>query len=179
MSALDPSAPSQPSQQTGLNQSSNPASKTTTEEQTSQQPTSSTKVEQRVPSQHSQPAQPSALGSGDTGPLKERDISRSDAQGYSEDGNLEGEQMRATGEGEVADAVRRGGGGGHAEEMDLGADMERKREEHDDELKKRGQRTMEEIEEEEKEDWTGRKNGVDVGEALGGRGTKVVLAPEE
>ena len=119
------------------------------------------------------------MGYGDTGPLKERDISRSDAHPYSDQGNLEGEQMRAPGEGEVAEAVRRGGGGGHAEEGELASDMERKKMEHDEELKKRGERTMEEIEEEEKEDWTGRRGDVDVGEALGGRGNKVVLAPEE
>ncbi len=179
MSGLDPEGPSQPSQQTGLNQPQNPASKTSTEETTSQKPTDSTKIEQRVPSQHDQPAQPTAMASGDTGPLKERDISRSDAHPYSQQGDLEGEQMRAPGEGDVAHAVKSGGGGGHAEEQELVGDMDRKRQEHDDELKRRGQRTMEEIEEEDKEDWTGKRGDVDVGEALGGRGNKVVLAPEE
>ena len=85
--------------------------------------------------------------------------------------------MRAPGEGEVAEAVKRGGGGGHEDAPELGSDMERKREEHDAELKARGERTMEEIEQEEKEDWTGKS--ADVGEALGGRDVKVVLAAEE
>jgi hypothetical protein len=87
--------------------------------------------------------------------------------------------MRAPGEGDVSDAVKSGGGGGHAEEGDLAGDMDRKKREHDEELKKRGERTVEEIEDEEQEDWTGRRGDVDVGEALGGRGNKVVLAPEE
>ena len=179
MSGLDPEGPSQPSQQTGLNQPQNPASKTSTEQTTSQQPTDSTKIDQRVPSQHDHEAEPTAMAAGDRGPLKERDISRSDAHPYANDGNLEGEQMRAPGEGDVAQAVKQGGGGGHAEEGELTGDMDRKKMEHDEELKKRGERTMEEIEEEEKEDWTGKRGDVDVGEALGGRGNKVVLAAEE
>lgn len=87
--------------------------------------------------------------------------------------------MRAPGEGDVAEAVRRGGGGGHAEEGDLAGDLDRKKVEHDEELQRRGKRTSGEIEEEEREDWTGKGGSVDVGEALGGRGTKVVLATEE
>lgn len=185
MSDLDPQAPSQPTQQTGLNQASNPASKTETEDSTSQQPTSQTKIDHRsqydVPSTHISEATGSSLGRGDTGPLKEKDLGESDSQNYGDPNkaNLEGEQMRAPGEGEVADAVRQGGGGGHKGQEDLGADMDRKKEEHDQALKARGMRTSEEIEAEEKEDWTGKKGDVDVGEALGGRDTKVVLAPEE
>jgi hypothetical protein len=74
-------------------------------------------------------------------------------------------------------------------EKDLASDLGRKADEHDKELRKRRdseaemkmreQRSPEEIEEEEKEDWTGKKADVDVGEALGGRKTKVVLAAEE
>ena len=182
-SGLDPSAPSQPTQQTGLNQAQNPAEKTTTESSTSQQPQSAHKIDHRdqhdVASTHSSKAKPSGLGAGETGELTENHIPESDAQQYSSDGNLEGEQMRAPGEGEIADAVRQGGGGGHNEEKEIGGDMDRKREEHDAELRSRGQRTQEEVEEEEKEDWTGRKGDVDVGEALGGRGMGVVLAAEE
>ena len=182
-SGLDPSAPSQPTQQTGLNQAQNPADKTATETSTSQQPQSAQNIDHRdqhdVASTHSSKAKQSGLGAGETGELTENHVPESDAQKYSSDGNLEGEQMRAPGEGEIADAVKSGGGGGHNEEKEIGGDMDRKKQEHDAELKRRGQRTQEEVEEEEKEDWTGRKDGVDVGEALGGRGTGVVLAAED
>lgn len=167
MSGLEPQHPSQPSRQTGLNQASNPASK-----------------EDVASQQHTLAPEPSALASGDTGPLGERDVSASDAAHpfSSEDSNLEGEQMRAPGEGEIAQAVRQGGGGGgggggHAQEPSLTADLERKAKEHEAELHRRGERTEKEIEEEENEDWTGKK--ADVGEALAGREVKVVLAAEE
>jgi hypothetical protein len=86
--------------------------------------------------------------------------------------------MRAPGEGDVASAVK-SGFGGHGEEHELAGDMERKKREHDAELKARGERTMEEIEEEAKEDWTGLKKDVDVEGAVGGRGVGVVVAAEE
>lgn len=131
-----------------------------------------------VPSQHGDAATASSLGYGDTGPLKEKNVAKSDAEHpYAKDGNLEGEQMRAPGEGDVAEAVRTGGGGGHAEQDSLTQNMDAKKKAHEDELHARGQRTGAEIEEEEKEDWTGRK--ADVEGALSGRGTKIVLAPEE
>lgn len=179
MSALNPSEPAQPSQQTGLNQPANPASKTTSEAQTAQKSDSAPETDRRtshdVPSTHDGAPQTSALGAGDTGPLKERDISKSDQHPYSKS-ELEGEQMRAPGEGEVAEAVKSGGGGGHLGQGDLMDDMDRKSREHDMELKRRGERTGKEIEEEESEDWTNKS--ANVGEALAGRETKVVLAPE-
>lgn len=115
------------------------------------------------------------MGYGDTGPLKEKDIGESG----SGDGDLEGEQMRAPGEGEVAEAVRTGGGGGHAEQDSLLDDIEQKTQDHKEELHARGHRTGAEIEEEEKEDWSDKK--ADVGEALSGPGrdTKIVLAAEQ
>lgn len=125
-----------------------------------------------VPSSHGEEATPSSRGWGDTGPLKEKDIGQS---GKGDD-SLEGEQMRAPGEGEVAEAVRTGGGGGHAEEDSLTANLDAKTEEHKQALHARGERTGAEIDEEEKEDWTDKK--ADVGEALSGRGTKIVLAAE-
>ncbi|ETN43390.1 uncharacterized protein HMPREF1541_02549 [Cyphellophora europaea CBS 101466] len=180
MSALSPDEPAQPTQQTGLNQAGNPASKTANEDAAARTTDSSATTEQRttndVPSTHDGDARPSALGSGDTGPLKERDISKSDQHPYSKNSELDGEQMRAPGEGEVAEAVKGGGGGGHKGQGDLMDDMDRKKQEHDAELKRRGERTGKEIEEEESEDWTNRN--ADVGEALAGRGTKIVLAPE-
>jgi len=191
MSNLDPNAPSQPTQQAGLNQAGNPASKTSTEESTSHDTSSSNDqiIDHRkahdVPSQHGEAAHPGARGSGARGPLTENLIPESDSQNYSKNSELEGEQMRMAGEGDVAQAVRQGGGGGHAGEESLTSEMDRKTAEHEAELHKRGERTGKEIEEEEKEDWTGKK--ADVASALGGeRETidegdrpKVVLAPEE
>ncbi|KIW22195.1 uncharacterized protein PV07_12106 [Cladophialophora immunda] len=192
MSELDPQAPSQPSQQTGLNQGLNPASKTS-QEQTAAQDTSSTQsktVDRRsahdVPSEHGEAAKPGALGIGERGPLTERRIPESDAQNYSEgNSNLEGEQMRMPGEGNVARAVRKGGGGGYGEEESLTQNIDRKAADHERELHRRGERTGKEIEEEEQEDWTGKK--ADIASALGqGREGRdeasrpaVVLAAEE
>ena len=135
------------------------------------------------------------MGYGDRGPLKERDISESDRQNYSNKGNLEGEQMRAPGEGEVADAVQGKGDNtrtGHGEEESLTDNMGAKKDAHEDELHRRGERTGKEMEEEEGEDWTGMRAKVDLNEALGRsgndgdvtgvgeteRGTGVVLAAE-
>ncbi|OAP55582.1 hypothetical protein AYL99_10555 [Fonsecaea erecta] len=192
MSGLDPHAPSQPSQQAGLNQRQNPASKTS-QEQTAAHDNSSIQsktVDHRsnhdVPSEHGEAAKPGALGSGEQGPLTEKRIPQSDAQNYSEgDSNLEGEQMRMPGEGDVARAVRTGGGGGHGEEESLTQNMDKKAADHERELHKRGERTGKEIEEEEQEDWTGKK--ADIASALGqGREGRdeasrpaVVLAAEE
>jgi hypothetical protein len=184
--ALDPSAPSQPNQQASRDQSKNPASKTSEEESKAQDPshTAQPPIDHRtqhdVPSSHSEEARGSSLGRGETGALTQNKIPESDAQNYSKDPNQEGEQMRAPGEGDVADAVVRGRGktGGGGEEESLVQNMEAKTEAHKQALHERGKRTGAEIQEEEKEDWTGKKNSVDLGQALGGRGMAVVEAPE-
>jgi hypothetical protein len=184
--ALDPSAPSQPYQQASLDQSQNPASKTSEEEAQARDPSHTTQppIDHRalhdVPSSHDEAATGTALGRGDMGNLTQCDLPESDAQNYSADPNKEGEQMRAPGEGDVAEAVVRGKGktGGGGEQESLGQNMEAKTEAHRQALHERGERTGAEIEEEEKEDWTGRKEGVDLGRALGGRGIAVVEAPE-
>ncbi|EXJ57763.1 uncharacterized protein A1O5_12321 [Cladophialophora psammophila CBS 110553] len=192
MSGLDPHASSQPSQQTGLNQGQNPASKTS-QEQSAARDTSSAQskvIDHRsahdVPSEHGQAAQPSSLAAGERGALTEKQIPESDAQNYSKgESNLEGEKMRMPGEGEVARAVRTGGGGGFGEEQSLTLNMEKKAADHDRELHRRRERTEKEIEEEEQEDWTGKK--ADIASALGdGREGRdeasrpaVVLAAEE
>ncbi|KAI1613343.1 hypothetical protein EDD37DRAFT_346440 [Exophiala viscosa] len=191
MSALDPSAPSQPTQQTGLNQAENPASKTSTEEATSKDTSGENdkiidhRKEGDVPSQHGDAAEPTAMAAGERGPLTEKLIPESDAEHYNPNSELDGEQMRMPGEGDVAKAVQGDGGGGHAGEASLTSDLDRQGAEHEAELHKRGERTGKEIEEEEKEDWTGKK--ADVASALGGGREsieesdrpKVVLAPEE
>lgn len=182
---MDPQGPSQPSQQTSYNQPTNPSSQTASEQSKSQDPSSSAAppIDHRqphdVPSTHSGGAATWALGKGDTGPLKQKDIPASDAQNYSAKSELEGEQMRAPGEGDVADAVTGKRFGGHGEQEGLTENMDEKTRAHADALHERGQRTGKEIEEEEKEDWTGKKGDVDLGEALGGRGNAVVLAAEE
>lgn len=171
MSALDPDAPSQPTQQTGLNQAQNPASKTSEEHSTAKDVSSvqSKTIDHRephdIPQNHGEEANYGSMASGETGPLTEKHLPESDAQGYSQgDSNLDGEQMRAPGEGEIADAAKKGGGGGHAEETSLTQDLDRKVQDHEAELHKRGERTGKEIEEEEKEDWTGKK--ADIASAL-------------
>jgi hypothetical protein len=143
---MDPQAPSQPPQQTGLDQSQNPVDKTTTEQALSQD-TSSTasaiidhRKEHDVPSQHAREATSTSLGYGDTGPFKEKDTLESQKMNYSKS-EWEGEQMRPLGEGDVAAAVQGGGGGGHAGQDSLTADMGKKTQEHKEALHERGQRT--------------------------------------
>jgi len=168
----------------GLNQAQNAAEKTPAE-QTSAQDTSSLaskaidhREQHDVPSQHGEAATGSSLARGDTGPLKEKDVSESDAaHKYSDNPNLDGEQMKMLAEGDVAEAVRSGGGGGHKDQDSLTQDLDAKTKRHEEVLHERGERTGAEIEEEGKEDWTGKK--ADVEEALSGRGTKIVLASEE
>jgi len=198
---MDPKAPSQPSQQTGVEQSQNPAEQTSAERNVADNDTSKnapTTETRSVPSQRSEedsnPTQ-TAMGYGDRGPLKERDISESNQQNYSNKPDLDGEQMRAPGEGDVADAVQGKGDNpkeGHGEEESLMDNMQAKTDAHEEELHKRGQRTGKEIEEEEGEDWTGLRGKVDLNAALGRdgqdgevtgvgeteRGTGVVLAAE-
>jgi hypothetical protein len=183
---MDSSAPSQPNQQTSLEQSKNPASKTS-EEQTKAQDVSSTsqppidhRSQHDMPSTNGEEATSSSLGHGDTGSLKEKDIPGSDAQNYSDDPNTEGEQMRAPGEGDVANAVMGGMGkaGGSGEQESLMENIGAKMEAHKQALHERGEKTGAEIEEEKNEDWTGKKNNVDLRRALGGRGMAVVEAPE-
>ena len=88
--------------------------------------------------------------------------------------------MRAPGEGDVADAVMGGtskiGGGGEQESLMENIDAET--EAHKEALHKGGERTRAEIYEEKNEDWTGKKNSVDLRRALGGRGMAVVEALE-
>ena len=176
---LDPQGPSQPNVNTAYNQRANPASKEPVEEAQSQKPSTAQPIDYRsghdIPSTHSGEAQGSALGRGDTGPLRERSIPGSDAQNYSSgDPNIEGEQMRAPGEGDVASAVmgqKQGGKG----EPGFTEDLVSKKQAHREALEERG----ETMEVREREDWTGKKDAVDLNDALKGRGTGVVLTGDE
>ena len=177
-SALDPQGPAQPNLNTAYNQPQNAASKEPAEQATSQQSGSDEITDRRtshdVPSTHDSDAQASALGRGDSGPLKEKSIPESDAQNYSSgDSNLDGEQMRAPGEGEVADAVMRKKQGGKGE-PGFTEDLESKKQAHLEALEERG----ETMEDREKEDWTGKRDDVDLKDALGGRGVGVVLTKD-
>src|ERR1700761_7655826 len=98
MSALDPEAPSQPTQQAGLNQAKNPASKTSQEQATSKNTSSisSQTIDHRhaydIPQNHGEEAKHLSLAAGERGPLTEKRVPESDAQNYAEgDSNLEGE----------------------------------------------------------------------------------------
>ena len=200
---MDPQGPSQPSQQTGVEQSNNPASQTSAERNTAASNTTQNNaaptIESRsVPSNRSAAdSNPTstAMGYGDRGPLVERDISASDAQNYGNKPELDGEQMAVFAEGDVASAVQGKGHdprAGHAEEESLTENMAAKADAHEEELHNRGKRTGREIEEEEGEDWTGMRGKVDLNAALGRdgqdgevtevgqteRGVGVVLAAE-
>ena len=185
MSSLEPSAPSQPVQQASFSQPQNPSSKTTAEKSASYGPLAASKsIEHRsahdVLPRHGEAAKPSSLGSGDRGFLTEKLIPESDAQNHSR-----GEQVRPAGEGDATEAVRSRGRGGHAGHESLTEGIDRKQRDHEHELQRRGERTAKEIEDEEHEDWTGKK--ADIASALGdGRDGRdragrppVVLAAED
>lgn len=189
---MDPSGPSQPGIDTAYNQKGNPSSKEPAENKIASEPNNAAEIDsrgpsdERVPSTNDSDARPSALGAGDTGDLVEKDIGQSKTQNFGpSDPNLEGEQMRAPGEGDVADAQsteRKEGMGIAGSQGDLAGDMDRKKEQHMEALKEEGKslpRTAGGDEVPEEENWTGRKGNVNLSEALGNRGTAVVLAAEE
>lgn len=130
MSALDPSGPSQPTQQQAYETAGNPASKNPAESATSALNSldSSRPVDQRIPTKQASEDQATAssLGRGIHGaPAGE------ESKGLTEDDvgrhqELDGQQMAAPGEGEVADAVAgRGTKGVGGEQVDLAADLDR------------------------------------------------------
>ncbi|KAL9619562.1 MAG: hypothetical protein Q9160_005838 [Pyrenula sp. 1 TL-2023] len=185
---MDPTGPSQPPIQTSYNHPSNPLQQTPAEREnaTRQSPSNAPIIDRRpasdqsVPSTHANPPTSTSLGYGDTGPLKERsDIATDPETAAGRDPNLEGEQMRAAGEGDIAKAVTSEASHTFGEGQDVGGDLGRKAEEHKAMLHERGQKTPGEIEREEKEDWTGRKGEVDLEGALGGRGKGVVLQADD
>lgn len=140
MSNLDPSGPAQPSIDTPYTHPANPAL-TTSEQQTTSSPSTSSdaqsrsnpsKQDRRLPSNtdDTRTAVPSSLGYGVTPDQASATDAGGDEKYGKEVSNTEGEQMRAPGEGDVADAVRGnkyGGDGG--EQGDLAAGLERKRDE--------------------------------------------------
>ncbi|KAL8714391.1 MAG: hypothetical protein Q9220_001724 [cf. Caloplaca sp. 1 TL-2023] len=169
---MDPTGPSQPSLDTAYEHPSNPAQ--SEYEQKSSESTSASiqrsdpTVEKRergdipVPSSHEQDPTPSSLGygardsSGDAGDKIGEPVS-----------NVEGEQMRAAGEGDIASAQDKKHGFG--EQADLASDLDRKKEEQQERLDERHNGSG---------SGTGGPGGVDVQSAIGGGGKGVVGARE-
>lgn len=181
---MDPAAPSQPSKQTAYDQTGNPSEQTTAEREfatrhVSNAPPVERRTAESIPSTHSNDPTSTSLGYGETGPLKERPIASDGETVAGRDPNLEGEQMRAPGEGDVASAVTGTQTRTYGTGQDVGADIDKKTEEHKAALHAKGQKTPGEIEREEREDWTGKKGDVDLEGALGGRGKGVVLQADD
>lgn len=124
---MDPSQPSQPPQSAAYTTDGNPAETVPSEDRAaqaqSQQNANAAVTDQRVPSTHSGDPVPSSLGRGvrGAGPGEE---SKGYTQEDFESQDLEGQQMRAPGEGEVATAVggKPGASGG---EGDFASDLDR------------------------------------------------------
>ncbi|KAL8825247.1 MAG: hypothetical protein Q9191_004528 [Dirinaria sp. TL-2023a] len=159
---MDPSAPSQPPLDTAYQHPSNPTTKEPQEQYESQSTSASqrrtgAKLDGRSAGDVPTEATPSSLAKGGHGERDDPNILGSDPTS-----SLEGEQMRAPGEGDIARANENVTGFG--EQPDLAADMDRKRAEQD------------QIKEDRRAD--GRREedrGVDVQGALGG-GKNVVGA---
>ncbi|KAH7124033.1 hypothetical protein B0J11DRAFT_607054 [Dendryphion nanum] len=132
MSGLNPTGPSQPTQEQAYTTPGNAASKTSAEntQSTLKSTDISKPVDQRVPTKQAPEdgAQPSALGRGIHGaPAGEeaKGLSEEDVGRHQE---LDGAQMAAPGEGEVADAVAgRGVKDIGGEQPDFASDLDRKK----------------------------------------------------
>lgn len=156
---MDPTGPAQPNLDEAYHVPSNPTSKTPSEtanpsnNSSSSGPTDTRQAHDisipRTQTDSNSEGTPSALGQGSDKPDKGESVGRAADE-------LDGEQMRMAGEGDVYQAqLDKGGKGGFGEEQSFTADLDRKKEEQ------RGMR--EEIKAE-------RKEKVDVGGALGQRG---------
>ncbi|KAI1386548.1 uncharacterized protein F4822DRAFT_319802 [Hypoxylon trugodes] len=130
---MDPSAPSQPSKATAYETQGNPASSNPSEQRSEQRHSHDhgRVVDERSPSGQAaglKEAVPSSLGYGIRGaPAGEEQFGRTHEQ-VGRNRELEGEQMRAPGEGDVADVVQRKPGAG-GEQPDLAGDLDRKKRE--------------------------------------------------
>jgi hypothetical protein len=131
MSALDPSGPSQPTLQQAYETPGNAASKNPSEQASTSANAAddSPAVDQRIPQKQASEdqANPSALGRGIHGaPTGEegKGLSNEDVGRHKE---LDGQQMAAPGEGDVADAVAGRGTKGNVggEQPDLASDLDR------------------------------------------------------
>ncbi|KAI1134339.1 hypothetical protein F5Y05DRAFT_398381 [Hypoxylon sp. FL0543] len=130
---MDPSGPPQPPKDTAYETQGNPVTSNPSEQRSAaQHHTHGKPVDERLPQTQTghgdAAAVPSALGYGIRGaPAGEERFGRTQEQvGRSRE--LEGEQMRAPGEGDVAGAVERKAGAGGSE-PDLASDLDRKKRE--------------------------------------------------
>ncbi|KAL8816670.1 MAG: hypothetical protein Q9223_004360 [Gallowayella weberi] len=170
---MDPTGPSQPNLDTAYEHPGNPASHSESEKQSSNSTSASLQrsgpiADKRergdapVPSSHGEGPTPSSLGygardsSGDAGESKGEPVS-----------SLEGEQMRAPGEGDIRTAQDNKHGFG--EQADLASGLDRKKEEQQERLDSRYNGAS---------DGKGGPGGVDVQSAIGGRGKGVVGAAQ-
>ncbi|GAM84190.1 hypothetical protein ANO11243_021830 [Dothideomycetidae sp. 11243] len=126
---LNPTAPSQPTLNDAYTTQGNPASTSAAEDSAAARSSSGGEtIDRRHPSsaKHNPTATPSSLGLGARDSSGDAPPSASDSVGRQ--GENDGEQMAAPGEGKVADAVRRkpgaGGGGAEGFESDLGRKKE-------------------------------------------------------
>lgn len=124
---MDPQGAAQPPLNTAYKVEGNPATANPAEEQASHQKPHGQRLEDRLPGSQAsglEDAQPSALGAGVRGapPGEERQGRSVEQTGRHRE--LEGEQMRAPGEGAVSAAVE-GKPGATGAEPDLASDLDR------------------------------------------------------
>ncbi|KAK6957623.1 hypothetical protein Daesc_000410 [Daldinia eschscholtzii] len=128
---MDPSGPAQPPKDTAYETRGNPVTSNPSEQYSAQHHTGGNPVDERSPSGKPSginDAVPSSLGYGIHGaPAGEERYGRTQEQvGRSRE--LEGDQMRAPGEGDVANAVERKSGASGSQ-PDLASDLDRKKQE--------------------------------------------------
>ncbi|KAL9597851.1 MAG: hypothetical protein Q9219_004872 [cf. Caloplaca sp. 3 TL-2023] len=138
---MDPTGPSQPPLDTAYDHPANPATQTESEQRASNSTSASIQrsgptIEQRergdvpVPSSHGQGPTPSSLGYG----VRDSSGDAAESRGGPVS-SLEGEQMRAAGEGDIASAQDKKHGFG--EQADLASDLDRKKSEQQERLQDR------------------------------------------
>ncbi|KAI1416773.1 hypothetical protein F5Y13DRAFT_153035 [Hypoxylon sp. FL1857] len=128
---MDPSGPPQPPKETAYETQGNPATSNPSEQDSARHHAHGKPVDERSPSSRSSglgDAVPSSLGYGIHGaPAGEERYGRTQEQ-VGRSGELEGDQMRAPGEGDVASAVERKSGASGSQ-PDLASDLDRKKRE--------------------------------------------------
>ncbi|KAI1401349.1 hypothetical protein F4819DRAFT_458780 [Hypoxylon fuscum] len=128
---MDPSGVAQPSKETAYETQGNPATSNPAEQRSAQHHAQGKHLDERMPSSQSSglgEAVPSSLGYGIHGaPTGEERYGRTQEQ-VGRNQELEGDQMRAPGEGDVASVVERKPGA-TGSQPDLASDLDRKKEE--------------------------------------------------
>ncbi|KAI0840713.1 hypothetical protein F5Y06DRAFT_228724 [Hypoxylon sp. FL0890] len=128
---MDPSGPSQPPKDTAYETQGNPVTSNPSEQHSARHHPHGKTVDERVPSSQSSSlgdAVPSSLGYGIHGaPAGEERYGRTQEQ-MGRNRELEGDQMRAPGEGDVASAVEHKSGASGSQ-PDLAGDLDRKKQE--------------------------------------------------